>query len=277
MGVHRNQENQFVYKWFGFGSFAMGAITFLAVPGLGGAIFAATASVAGVAALRFAGAAAFTAADGVTIRQAFRSTRVPWSEVKRFTLRRRGLFPLIGILEREDGTNVPIYGIQAPNPMTRPGNMEAQREVLGLNAELARAKGIRLEDIRQADHLPVIAELLAHSSFSSERVTFEPTTGEASVPLKQLDIRAEHSVKRFWPAQKVETPVVERTLKVHGVTEWSSRSRADDDELADIQFDGGKVLLVGTEQGLLTFRVTSLHLTLEGAVAAGTESHWDVI
>ena len=275
VGIHRNKENQFMYGWFGFGFMAMAAIVLLARPGLESGIAAAIAMLGGIAALRFGQAAAITDTEGVTVRQTFRSVHVPWSDIMRFRLKRRGLFPLIGILERTDGHEVPIYGIQAPNPTTRPENMDAQRVVLELNLELAAAKGVSLDDIRQPAHLPIVSELLANSTFTSESVDLDGPNAKARVRFKQLDIRRERPVKKFWPAQKVETPVVERILRIHGATDWTTHGQGDDD-LADIQFDGSKVLITGQSGGCLSFQVPALHLDLGAEVPAGTDSHWDI-
>jgi hypothetical protein len=43
----------------------------------------------------------------------------------------------MGVVARKDATIVPIWGIQIPNPMTRPKNRSAQRLIEELNRVLA--------------------------------------------------------------------------------------------------------------------------------------------
>lgn len=52
--------------------------------------------------------------DGVTVRNLFRTHRVPWSEVRGFTLDER--FPYLAYLDRADGREIPLLAI-ADDPL----------------------------------------------------------------------------------------------------------------------------------------------------------------
>jgi hypothetical protein len=112
--TYRNQENKFVYRVFGVGYVSIAALVIAIRPATDGFIVLLISVVIGVLLFRFAKAAAISTDDGVTVRGTLRSISVPWVEIRRFRAKRRGLFPLIGVLERSNAKDVPIYALQAP-------------------------------------------------------------------------------------------------------------------------------------------------------------------
>jgi hypothetical protein len=93
--------------------------------------------------LRGARAGVYVIPEGVKILNPLRTTFVPWSRLARFTLRRWGPFPLMGHAVLTDDSSVHIFGIEAPNPLTRSRNQSAQKLIADLNAvrELAQSGG----------------------------------------------------------------------------------------------------------------------------------------
>jgi hypothetical protein len=75
--------------------------------------------------------------NGVRVVNPVRTRFVPWETISRFSIRRVGFHPGMGVVDRKDATIVPIWGIQIPNPMTRPKNRSAQRLIEELNRVLA--------------------------------------------------------------------------------------------------------------------------------------------
>jgi hypothetical protein len=90
---------------------------------------------------RAARSGVYIEADGIRILNPFRSVRVPWKEIRYFSLKRYGLFPLTGHAELKDGTSIHVFGIQGPNRLLRPNSRGAQRIIEALNA--------RLDEVRQ--------------------------------------------------------------------------------------------------------------------------------
>jgi hypothetical protein len=130
--------------------------------------------------------------------------------------------------------------------------MEAQRVVLELNVELAKAKGIVPEKVGDAEYLPVLAELLAQSSFSEEDVELDPSTANAMIRFTQLDIQEERPVKRLWPAQRIETPVVKRTLVVTRSSTGASRGQLPTKSSRTSNSTGPRFPLLVTNTGALS-------------------------
>jgi hypothetical protein len=83
--------------------------------------------------LRAARAGAFVTRDGVRILNPLRTHFIPWNRIDSFSLRRWGLAPLMGHVNLKDGTSTHIFGIEAPNALTRPRNQSAQRLIAELN------------------------------------------------------------------------------------------------------------------------------------------------
>jgi hypothetical protein len=86
--------------------------------------------------LRVARSGVFLEDGGVGVLNPLRTVRIPWSQIRCFSLKRYKLFPLTGHVELKDGTSVHIFGIQAPHPLLRPRNQSAQRIVEALNERL---------------------------------------------------------------------------------------------------------------------------------------------
>jgi Bacterial PH domain len=93
---------------------------------------------------RGANAAVYAEQHGVRVVNPLRTELVNWSEIERFTLGRYGPWPHVGLIELRNGSRRHIFGIQAPNPLTRPKNRGAQILVEQLNQELAAKRGPRL-------------------------------------------------------------------------------------------------------------------------------------
>jgi hypothetical protein len=94
--------------------------------------------------LRGARAGVFVIRGGVRILNPFRTTFVPWSRIARFSLRRWGPFPLMGHADLTDDSSIHIFGIEAPNPLTRPRNQSAQKLIAELDAVRKLAQSGRL-------------------------------------------------------------------------------------------------------------------------------------
>ncbi|MGH2716911.1 MAG: PH domain-containing protein [Thermoleophilaceae bacterium] len=75
---------------------------------------------------------------GVRITNVLRTVVVPWEAVDRFSIGPRGLLPRVGIAELRNGRRITIWGIQGPNPLTRPKPGEAEEIIEELNRALAR-------------------------------------------------------------------------------------------------------------------------------------------
>jgi hypothetical protein len=74
--------------------------------------------------------------SGVVIMNPTRSTEVAWADLERFSIGSRGMYSRTGIAHLRDGSSVAMWGVQGPNPLTRPGESSAERQVDALNARL---------------------------------------------------------------------------------------------------------------------------------------------
>lgn len=90
---------------------------------------------------RGARAAIYAEEHAVRVVNPLKTELVSWSEIERFSLGRYGPWPHVGLMELKNGSRRHIFGIQAPNPLTRPKNRSAQNLVEQLNQELAARKG----------------------------------------------------------------------------------------------------------------------------------------
>jgi hypothetical protein len=96
--------------------------------------FAATGLLLGLFMLmRMARSGAYVFTSGVRIKNPFGSRFVPWEAIRRFTLHAWGPFPKMGHAVLGDGTEVHIWGIQAPNPLFRPRNRSSDELIERLN------------------------------------------------------------------------------------------------------------------------------------------------
>ena len=91
--------------------------------------------------LRLARAGVYVDDDGIRVLNPLRTVRMRWEDVLRFTLKPRGGFPAVGFVERIDGTEVQVWGIQA-----RSGTAAARR----IPEELVSALNERLAGAREA-------------------------------------------------------------------------------------------------------------------------------
>lgn len=64
---------------------------------------------------------------GCRVVNPLRTRFIPWTEIAGFSLRPWGVFPLVGQVDLKDGSSVHVFGIEAPNPLTRPNNRSAHR------------------------------------------------------------------------------------------------------------------------------------------------------
>jgi hypothetical protein len=81
--------------------------------------------------------------DVVTIRNPVHTTKVACEEIALFEVGPHGLYPKVAVARLRDGRDIRIFGIQGPNPVSRPGNRDAETLVARLNERLAagRASG----------------------------------------------------------------------------------------------------------------------------------------
>lgn len=89
---------------------------------------------------RLARCGAYATDAGIRVVNPFRTRFVPWTDIRGFSVRRAGYFPGVGNVDLNDGTSVRIWGIQIPNPLTRPNNASAQRLIASLNRLLAERR-----------------------------------------------------------------------------------------------------------------------------------------
>jgi hypothetical protein len=107
-------------------------------------LIAAIAFLFAILSWRGALAAVYTEQHGVRIVNPLRTELVNWSEIERFALGRYGPWPHVGLIELRNGSRRHIFGIQAPNPLTRRKNRGAQVLVEQLNQELAAKRDQRM-------------------------------------------------------------------------------------------------------------------------------------
>jgi len=117
-------------------------LALIGVPGAGaGAVALLLMAVLGfVGTHRGARAGARVDARGVTIVNPRRSVTIQWSMLEGFSVGAKGLWPRVGIAHLRDGSSVTIWGIQGPNPRTRPENRSAEKLIDALNAHLGSTK-----------------------------------------------------------------------------------------------------------------------------------------
>jgi hypothetical protein len=87
----------------------------------------------GFSILRCARAGARPDNSALIILNPLRTIKVPWYEVRRFTLDRHWLSQLTAHVELRDGARIHNWGIAAPNPFVMPNSRSAQRLVEELN------------------------------------------------------------------------------------------------------------------------------------------------
>jgi hypothetical protein len=78
--------------------------------------------------------------DGVKVINTGRSFLIPWDDIERFSMGRRGLVRKVGIAELHDGRRIAMWGIQGPNAATRRSDVAAARLIAAMNAELERRR-----------------------------------------------------------------------------------------------------------------------------------------
>lgn len=81
--------------------------------------------------------------DTATVRNVFRTTRLRWASIRRFSLTAYKLYPRIAVVELQDGSLVPIWAIQASR--LRPSRTEVQNLVDELNQLLSKVRHPRSE------------------------------------------------------------------------------------------------------------------------------------
>ena len=94
--------------------------------------------------LRAARAGVYVLPEGIRIVNPFRTRFVPWRQIAQFSLRDWGPFPLMGHVDLIDHSSEHIFGIEAPNPLTRRRNRSAQKLIAELNEVLDLARSGRL-------------------------------------------------------------------------------------------------------------------------------------
>lgn len=83
---------------------------------------------------RCALAGAYVDPNGIRVKNPLRSTAIPWREIKGFSL---GIFWwfITARADLRNGESVHIWGIQPPNPLTRPKNRSAEKLIEALKRE----------------------------------------------------------------------------------------------------------------------------------------------
>ena len=87
---------------------------------------------------RSARAGIYVLDGGIRIVNPLRTSFVEWDAVRCFRRGEGGFFPKVAFAVLCDGTEVRIFGIQGPNPATRPHNRDAEHLIDQLNAALSR-------------------------------------------------------------------------------------------------------------------------------------------
>jgi len=75
--------------------------------------------------------------DGVFVRGPFSERFLRWDEIESFSISRWTVFSKLGVARLNDGSRVPLFGIQAIESAFNPGDREAHRIVEHLNEALA--------------------------------------------------------------------------------------------------------------------------------------------
>jgi hypothetical protein len=92
--------------------------------------------------VRLARAGVRIGSDGAHVMNIRRTIQVPWDEIERFSVGPHGLSPKSAFVELRGGERIAIWGIQAPNVVTRPKSRSAERLVEALNEELAQHRSV---------------------------------------------------------------------------------------------------------------------------------------
>lgn len=74
--------------------------------------------------------------EAATIVNMRKTIVVPWTDIDHFSLGASSMAPKVGIAHLRCGGRIVIWGIQGPNPATRPKNRSAEHLIEELNAEL---------------------------------------------------------------------------------------------------------------------------------------------
>lgn len=75
--------------------------------------------------------------DTVLIRNVRRTHRLPIADIANLRVGRKGLWPRVAIVRTVSGREICAFGIQGPNPITRPNNRRAENQVAEINREIA--------------------------------------------------------------------------------------------------------------------------------------------
>lgn len=98
----------------------------------------------GALAWRLGRAGVETTRTGIIIKNPFRKDEtIPWTRVRRFSVRRYAIFPLVGFVDLDGGESRHILGIQGPNPLFRPDDAATKALIDDLN-RIAREARNRL-------------------------------------------------------------------------------------------------------------------------------------
>jgi hypothetical protein len=89
---------------------------------------------------RYAGAGVFAGPRDVIIRNSWRSVRLEWSEIERFSVDPAGPWTQ-GYVHTRDGRSIPITGIQGQMPGLFPNSRWADDPIDALNRRLDEARG----------------------------------------------------------------------------------------------------------------------------------------
>lgn len=106
-------------------------------------------------------AAIYAEEHGVRVVNPLKSELVSWSEIESFTLGRYGPWPHVGLIQLKNGSRRHIFGIQAPNPLTRPKNRSAQNLIKQLNQEL---------EVKRDEGMPTPTEPPSAPTTTSENI-----------------------------------------------------------------------------------------------------------
>ena len=77
-----------------------------------------------------------TSSTGLTVINPFRTRRIAWRDIDRFSLGRSGIYPRIGQAHLNDQRVVRLWAIQGVDPTTRHKNRKAEALITELNETL---------------------------------------------------------------------------------------------------------------------------------------------
>ena len=83
--------------------------------------------------LRVSRAGVIVDSKGLIVRNAFRTRRLPWTNIRDFSVGRHGFHSRVGIATLKNGERVKLWAVQGPNPLVRPKNTHAEDIVRELN------------------------------------------------------------------------------------------------------------------------------------------------